>query len=309
MKKILLCALALVITSFAVYDNAGTSGMTFLKIDFSPKASALGGACVGYSEGPNGLLSNPAAMNFSKDLSVSTGFGSLYAGITTGHLMAQKGFAFGKLGIALKYLSYGTMDKTDDYGNIIGDFSSTDMALALLFSREILDNLSFGIAPFVASSSIDTFSALAVAVDFGTQYKFDRGRGHLGLTVKNLGTQVSSYSEVKDTLATGVLLGASYRLKGLPLYALAQGDYYRDSGFSGGFGIELIQLKPLYIRAGYRIRPKVSGDLADGEDLNGITAGFGIIYKGIYADYSFQHFGVLGFTHRFGFAYDGFASK
>ncbi|MCD6501174.1 PorV/PorQ family protein [bacterium] len=308
MKKIILIAMVIISSAFGVSEYAGTSGMTFLKIDFSPRASALGDASVGYANGPDGLLSNPAAMSFERDLSVGTSFGSLYAGISSGYLVAQKGFSFGKLGLSTRFVSYGTMDRTDEQGNVVGDFGSTDLAISLLYSREIVDHLAIGFAPFFASSSIDTFVSTALGLDFGAMFKFQRGRGHVGLAVKNLGGQLSGYVEKKDTLATTLSLGTSYRLEGLPVYALAQGDYCRDSGFSGGFGLELIGLKPLYIRAGYRIRPKVSGDLAEGESLNGLTAGFGLKYNGIYADYSFQHYGVLGFTHKFAVAYDGFAS-
>lgn len=297
------------ISVFAVYENAGTSGMTFLKMDFSPKSSALGTACVGSSEGPVGMMSNPAAMSFSKDISVATSFGSLYAGISAGHLSAQKTLNFGSLGVGFRYVSYGTLTKTDASGNEIGTFSSTDMAVSVLFSREIVSGLAVGISPFVASSSIDNYSALALGADLGLLYKFDRGKGYAGLVAKNLGGQVSGFGETKDTLAQGICLGASYRLKGLPFNALAQGDYFRDSGFSGGFGLELLQLKPLFLRVGYRIRPKIEGELAEGEALNGLSGGFGLNFRGIHADYSLQHFGTLGMTHKFGLAYDGFAKN
>ncbi len=309
MKRLAIFIIFLSCSVLAISDYAGTSGMTFLKMDFSPKASALGSACAGFSEGPDGMLSNPAAMSFSKDLSVGTSFGTLYAGISAGHLTAQKGLPFGKVGVALRFLSYGTMNKTDASGNEIGEFSSTDMAVSVFFSRELISNLSFGIAPFFASSSIDSYSSIALGTDLGLMFKFDRGKGHAGLVVKNLGGQISGFTDRKDTLSLGASLGASYRLKGLPFNALAQGDYFRDSGFAGGFGLEMIQLKPLFLRAGYRIRPKVSGELADGENLNGLTAGFGLVYKGVHADYSFQHFGVLGSTHKFGLAYDGFTKN
>ncbi len=310
MKRIIVIALIISSSVFAIYEFAGTSGMTFLKMNFSPRAAALGDASVGYANGPDGMLSNPAAMSFEKDMSVGTSFGMLYAGISSGHLVAQKRFGFGKIGIATRFVSYGTMDRTDGQGEVLGDFGSTDLAFSVLYSREIFDNFSLGFAPFFASSSIDTFVATAIGVDLGALLKFDRGRGRVGMAVKNLGGQLSACIEKKDTLATTVGLGASYRLKGMPVYALAEGDYCRDSGFSAGFGMELVHFKPLSIRAGYRIRDKVSGDLAEGEALmNGLTAGFGLHHKGIYADYSFQHYGVLGFTHKFAVAFDGFASE
>ena len=148
MKKIILIAMVIISSAFGVSEYAGTSGMTFLKIDFSPRASALGDASVGYANGPDGLLSNPAAMSFERDLSVGTSFGSLYAGISSGYLVAQKGFSFGKLGLSTRFVSYGTMDRTDEQGNVVGDFGSTDLAISLLYSREIVDHLAIGFAPF-----------------------------------------------------------------------------------------------------------------------------------------------------------------
>jgi hypothetical protein len=305
MKKVWILVLLFTASVFAVSENAGTSGMTFLKIDYSPYSASLGGATSGYAIGPDGFLSNPASMSFEKDLSFGSSFGLLYAGISDGDLFVQKGFSFGKLGLAGRFVTYGSMDKTDSLGNVIGDLSATDIAISAVYSKEVIERLSIGIAPFFASSSIDDFSGVAFGCDLGSLYKFDRGKGRVGLTAKNIGVLSWANSDSSDPLPTTVSLGASYRLQGLPLFAMAQGDWSNDAGFSGGFGIEVVQLKPLYLRVGYRIRPHISGELADNEDFNGIAAGFGLKLKGVYADYSFQHFGALGMTHKFAISYDG----
>jgi len=299
----LLCA---AISVFALPEGSGTSGMTFLKMNFSPYASALGGVTAGYSNGPDGFLGNPASMSYEKETSVGTSFGVLYTGISGGDVVAQREFTFGKLGLGIRFLTYGTMDRTDSLGNVIGSFGSTDLAFSVAYCREIANNISLGLAPFFATSSIDTFSSQAIGVDIGMLYKFDRGRGRAGLTLRNLGGQVSAFVDSTDPLPLMASLGASYRLVGLPVYAIAQGDWSNDAGFSGGFGLEIIQLKPLYLRVGYRIRPMLSGDLAEDDVLNGLTAGFGLQYMNIHADYAFEHFGVLGVTHKFAIAYDGF---
>ncbi|RKZ31194.1 hypothetical protein DRQ36_03005 [bacterium] len=307
MKLIITLFIIVLITSaFAISENAGTSGMTFLKMNFSPSACALGGATVGYAVGPDGFLSNPAAMSFERQTSAGTSFGVLYVGLTAGDVVAQRGFSFGKLGLAFRFLTYGSMDKTDSNGDILGSFGATDLAVSLAYSREIAEHISIGFAPYFAYSSIDTFSAMALGADIGALYKFDHGRGRLGFVLKNFGAQISAFVDTTDPLPMTTSLGASYRLKGLPLFAIAQADWAVDAGFSSGFGIEIVQLKPLYLRVGYRIRERITGDLADGETLDGLTAGFGLRYSNIWADYSFEHYGVLGTTHKFGVAFDGF---
>ncbi len=298
--------IVITIGCYAISDNAGTCEMTFLKMNFSPYSAALGGATAGYANGPDGMLSNPASMSFEKDLSVGTSFGVLYAGITGGDIVAQKGFAFGKLGLSIRFLTYGSMDRTNGSGEVEGSFGATDMAFSVAYSREIGNHISIGIAPFFAMSSIDTFSSSAVGFDIGGIYKFDHGRGRLGIALKNAGTNISANIDSASSLPLNASVGTSYRLKGLPLYALAQGDYFSDGGFTGGFGIEVVQFKPLYIRAGYRIRDNIDGDLAEGETLRGLSAGFGLDLSGISADYAFEHYGVLGMTHKFAIAYDGF---
>ncbi len=295
--------------SLAISDNAGTSEMAFLKMTFSPKAASMGGAGVGYAKGPHALLINPASMSFERDLSVGTSFGVLYAGITGGDVVAQKAFGFGKLGISAKFITYGTMDRTDDQGEVIGDFGATDLAFSVAYSREIFDNFSIGIAPYFASSSIDTTSSVAVGVDIGGLFKFDHGRGQIGVALKNAGTVMTAHVDTSSPLPLNASVGASYRLKGLPIYASAQGDWFCDEGFTAGFGIDFVQLKPLNIRAGYKLRDKVDGDLADDETLRGLTAGFGIDFKDIIVDYAFEHYGELGMTHKFGLAYEGFVKN
>ena len=304
----LIISLILVVSIYALPESSGTCGMTFLKMDYSPRSSALGQASVGFADGPDGMMANPAQMSFERNMSVQSSFGLLYGGITLGSIAGQREFDFGRLGFHVKFVSYGSMDRTDEEGQIIGSFGSTDMAFSVLYSREITENISIGLAPFFASSSIDTFSALAVGTDFGALYRFDRGKGRVGFGMKNLGTEVSAFVDTTDPLPIIASLGASYRLKGLPVYALAQGDWSQDAGFSGGFGMEIIQFKPVYLRLGYRIRPLLSGDLVENEFLNGMSAGFGVKTKNIFVDYSFQHYGSLGFTHKFALAYDGFSN-
>lgn len=291
---------------YALSETAGTSGMTFLKIDFSPLSSALGGATASFANGPDGILSNPASMSFENKTSAGTSFAVLYSGITGGNVVAQRGFDFGKLGFSFRFLTYGTMDRMSQEGDLLGEFGSTDLAFSVAYSREIAENISLGAAPFFATSSIDTFSAMAFGLDLGAIYKFNRGKGRIGLTAKNIGTQTSAFVDTTDPLPTNVSLGVNYRLAGLPLIACVQGDWFNDMGFSGGAGFEIIQLKPLFLRVGYRYRPRLSGELAEDDMLNGFSGGFGVKYNGIYADYSFQHFGTLGFTHKFAVAYDGF---
>jgi len=50
MKYIAALLLIITISSvFAVSESAGTCGMVFLKMDYSPSSAALGGAAVGYA--------------------------------------------------------------------------------------------------------------------------------------------------------------------------------------------------------------------------------------------------------------------
>lgn len=312
MNKISVLIILSILASSALFglsDNAGTSEMTFLKMAFSPKAASMGGAGVGYAKGPHALLSNPASMSFERDLSVGTSFGVLYAGITGGDVVAQKGFDFGKLGMSVRFISYGTMERTNIDGDVIGDFSATDLALSVAYSREIFDKFSFGIAPFFASSSIDSTSAAAIGVDMGVLMKFDYGRGQIGAVLKNAGTVFSAHLDSAQSLPLNAGVGASYRLKGLPVFATAQGDWFADEGFTAGFGIDFMQLKPLSLRLGYKLRDKIDGELAKDETLRGLTAGFGIDYRGMVVDYAFEHYGELGMTHKFGLAYEGFGQR
>ena len=296
-------------TLFGLSDNAGTSEMAFLKMGFSPRVASMGGAGTGYAKGPHAMLSNPASMSFERDISVGTSFGVLYAGITGGDIVAQKSFDFGKLGAAVRFISYGSMDRTNIDGEVTGSFSATDLAFSLAYSREIFDKVSLGISPFFASSSIDSTSSAALGVDVGALLKFDHGRGQVGVALKNAGTVFSAHVDSTNPLPLNASFGASYRLKGLPIYATAQGDWFADEGFTAGFGVDFVQLKPLSIRAGYHLRDKIEGELAKDETLRGLTAGFGIDYRNLIIDYAFEHYGELGMTHKFGIGYDGFGQN
>lgn len=305
MKYIAIFLIITVSCAFAISESAGTAEMTFLKMAFSPRDASLGNATVGFADGPHGMFANPAGIAFEKKLSVASSYNRLYVDINAGDIVAQKDLGVGHLGIGARFVSYGEMDETDASGNVIGSFSSSDIAVSAAFAREIVDDLAVGISPFFAITNIADYSAYAVGADFGLLYRFDRGRGRAGIAVKNAGALFSD-SNVEETLPLTACGGASYRLQGLPLYFMSQLDYSVDSELSGGFGIEIIQFKPLYVRAGYRIRPRISGELAEGEELNGLSGGFGLEFDEFHVDYSLEHYGVLGLTHKFGLAYDGF---
>ena len=54
--------LILIISLFAQSDDAGTSGFTFLKMNFSARARAMGNAYTGLSNDASAVFYNPAGM-------------------------------------------------------------------------------------------------------------------------------------------------------------------------------------------------------------------------------------------------------
>ncbi len=289
--------------------RVGTTAFPLLlKMDAGAKATALGGAWVGWARSAEAFAANPAASAFIKNRGANASFANFWGLFNYGFAGYYHTFNDNNTAaIGFSMVSYGSdFVRTDDIGNEIGKFAAGDLSMIVNYARKIGKNIAIGISAKPLYSSADTFSAIGLCADVGGIMKMERDKARIGFVVSNIGKMISSYGDEKYPLPLTAKLGGSYILPGFPGTFGAQIETGYDIDFLARAGIELDFLKPVFLRVGYALKPHAKEDPSDMEKLNGLSAGMGFDYRFISFNYALQHYGVLGMVHKFDLSYWGF---
>ncbi len=305
-------------------SDVGTTAYPFLKIGVGAKAQAMGGAFAGLADDESAAYYNPAGIIGFQQRAVAGSYMNYIADIQSGYLtlilpsvapqtqvrsdqfdeytVKDAGRA---LAISVNYLNYGTIDETNGDGEIIGDFSGSDVALALTYARRLTDQFTLGGSAKFIYQKIQEYSSDALAVDLGAIYRLRDGRTSIGFSASNLGFQLSGLStEHKDPLPIIVRAGLSHRLRGMPLTASAEVAYPTDNDVFGSLGLELMPNgSPVALRVGYSTFGNNYETGGSKDNTAGFSVGAGFHVSQFVIDYAFLPYADLGSLHRVSLAH------
>ncbi len=306
-RRSILPALGVVFFAVASTAHAQTSRLyEFLRNESSARAAAMGGSFVTVTDDPAALHYNPATLASVKRTQASFTFFKHLLDINSGYASAATTLdGIGQIGFGVDYTSYGSFDRTDRLGNVSGSFGAGDVAFTAAWATDLGEGFSAGVAGKLIYSSISDFSSTALALDGGLLWVDTTHRVQAGLSILNLGSQVSSYDGQSEEMPLDLTVGVSHRLQGLPLllalnfHRLLDGgsgvlDHLRAFTIGGEFTIA----DPLRLRIGYN--NAVREDLAIGgsKGLGGLSAGVGVLVGDYRFDYAFSSMARLGAQHR-----------
>jgi hypothetical protein len=279
-------------TGIAASTKAGASTAQFLKLGAGARASGMGEAFVGVVADASAIYWDPAGLsNLEKgSLSVMHAMGlndTSYEWAAYAHPVR----GIGVLGVAVQYLSYGSLTKFDNNGFAGGTFDPADMAVSLSYARNIEGfGLGFNLK-YISSKIVNT--ATAYAVDLGIQHKPD-DRLTLGLAIQNLGSRMKFISE-SDALPMNIKLGGAYSIQSNWIAALDI-NAPNDDSINFNAGTEYIYALENLMSVAGRLGYTTSG--RDTGGLNGLTVGLGFTYESYTIDYAYVPYGDLGNTQR-----------
>ena len=199
----------------------GESTYQFLNLETSAKNAALGGKLVSdIQSDPIAGLFNPAAINAKMDKNYSLNYVNYLADISYGSAAAafqikdtQKVLHFGVI-----YADYGTFDGFDLSGNPTGDFKASETAISVGYATPIPhSNFRFGGNIKVISSKLEQYTSFGIAGDLGLIYNNENRKLTVGLTVRNIGAQITTFAEMNESLPLEINLGISKTLEKAPL--------------------------------------------------------------------------------------------
>jgi len=128
---------------------------------------------------------------------------------------------WGTFGGNVTFISYGKFVRTDEVGNIIGEFDAFDIAFSLSYGTSLSTKLKGGLSTKVIFSRLSQQGAgeekgsgesFGFAVDFGLMYLMSN-RLTLGMAITNLGPQMAYIDAAQsDDLPRNLALGFSYKI-------------------------------------------------------------------------------------------------
>lgn len=286
---ILLILFPLTILNGTVFD--------FLNLGVSARSNAMAGSFSAVSSDVNSLQWNPAGLQGIEKSVLSSSILLYVADIKLGniHYGFKKGgntFAFG-----LNYVNYGSIEKRNVNNQLSGTFSPMDVVFTFGLSRSITKELTGGGSMKFIYESIDSFVSMGAGADIGFQYLMRERNLTLGLSLKNLGTQLKPHSEEKGSFPLSVTGGFSFHPLEIFSLNLDVTRIFSDSRSIVSLGGEWWAIPMFALRAGYsnsgtELKTGYGSDM-----LAGTSAGFGLSWKNIYMDYAIQPMGELGLSN------------
>ena len=286
-----------------VFQIVGQNTYDFLRLDSSPRASALGGAYVAVDNEPNALFYNPASITNIKNIPISFSYLNHLVGINSISLASTFNIgSLGKFGSSLQYTNYGNFDEYDEFANKLGSFKPSDLAFTIAYGNNFNEHLTYGVGVKFIYSSIADNSSMGMAADLGIQYLLPENGWNFGLSILNVGRQLTYYNKTKEDLPMSIQLGGSKKLTRMPLqlfFAFTRlNDNDRFKYFN--FGAEFTLSKVIQLRFGYDNIKREEYKIASSSGLGGFSFGIGIDVKGYDVDYAFNSMGDIGAMHRIG---------
>ena len=302
-----------------------------LDLPHSARITALGNSQIVTKDNDVILgLQSPSLINPTMHKSLAVNHNFQLADISFGNV------AFGhnieKWGItsiaAMSYFTYGDFVRTDEFANVIGEFTGGDFAFTLGASKKWNERVTTGVNLKWVQSSLDVFNSGGTALDIGVTYENPDKNTITTLVIKNIGAQIYSYDLNSEPFPLDVQIGTSRRLKYLPLrlsfilhnlnnwslrsdgiddndpifidqtvqesstLSKAIDNFFHHAIINGEFLIG--QNEVFRLRFGYNHQMKKELSVSSFRSLNGFSLGFGFKVKKIAFDYGFGSYHLAG---------------
>jgi hypothetical protein len=305
MKWLRILAAIAAVVSTTTYGQT-TTAFNFLRTDVGARAAGMAGSFVSVANDPVSLFYNPGALATLDSARGSLGYFKNLLDFNSGYAVYGRNIAdFGYVAAGIVYANYGSFDQTDESGNINGTFSASDIAVSLGYGNAIEENLTVGAAVKFIHSSIAGYHSSAVAADAGILYRIPDSRFAVGASVRTLGTQLSTFAGVKESLPVDVTVGASIIPKGIPLFLNVNfhnltakvekaSDRFRPFTVGGEFTLSRV----IALRIGYNNELRTDLKTGGTAGMAGFSGGLGIKVAGYTIDYALSSLGTIGSVHR-----------
>jgi hypothetical protein len=199
----------------------GESPFQFLYLSPAASITALGENTVAHSfQDPSLAWFNPASLR-GEDSHQSMSFQHqfMFQGIQNGYAAYAHHLPQWNLHLhaGIKYVDYGDFVETDLFGQQIGNFSANELAFVIGGSYAVNERVSFGLNTKYIGSYLESYTASALAMDLGAQYRDEEARLQVGIALQNAGFGLKSYVPGQQVqVPYNLVVGFNKRLEHVP---------------------------------------------------------------------------------------------
>lgn len=330
-RKLLLFSVSVFLCARVNAQIGGSQSFDFVNLPVNATAFALGNQNITVrSVDNNHFWQNPASLDTAFDNYLSYNFNPWFADVSTHSLSYTRSHdKLGNFAFGVHYLNYGEMSETDENGNVLGTFSSSEYLINLGYARRF-DNFSYGANLKFAHSSLAAFNASALFVDLGGQFIHPSEDFVVGMVFRNVGLVLDKYTGDSDfVLPFDLQVGASYKPKYMPLrfsttlhrlyrYDIAYNDPNVVTGFDENgepineapgtldkvtrhlvFGTELLLADGFNIQAGYNFLKRRELQISERKGMVGFSFGFMLRVKTVQVAFARSIDHISGGTNKF----------
>ena len=331
MSKKIYTALFLFATTMLLAQVGGQSVFQFINVVASPRHAALGSENITiYDNDVNLGTFNPASINPEMNNNLALNYGNYFGEVTYGTAAFAHEFKKNNtLHFGVNYINYGTFEGYDSNGQQTDNFTGNAIALSSGWAYNIpKTNLHIGISGKLISSNLESYSSTGGALDFGVIY-LDKKKLNWALVIRNIGTQFTSYSGLKEKFPAEIIIGVSKELEHVPIrwhltlenlqqWNVSFSNPNRSSSSLDGtttqekvstvgnafrhviFGVELFPKKAFNLRLSYNFRRAEELKILQQRNFSGLSLGFGLKLNKIKFNYSYSSFTLAANTSLFG---------
>jgi len=339
MKKLLAFLLLTTFCYLQGYSQVGgRHTYEFLNLVSSPRVAALGGKFISSVDDDLGLVyHNPSLLNSEMDNHLSLSFVNYYADTKYGYVSygrkigKNRTFAFG-----IQYINYGSFIAADPTGTITGSFKAADYAFNIAVSQPIDSFYNVGIDVRPIYSAYESYKSYGLSTDIGITYHNPGKLRTWALVLRNLGTQLQSYSSY-ETLPFEIQLGFTQKLRYAPFTFSITAQHMEMPDMTSPklvdenqnltpdvqpvskrvidkvadnvmrhliFGVEFTPLKAFYLRVGYNYQRRQEMKLDAHPATVGFSWGFGLSLSRFQISFARATYHVAGSTTHIAVATD-----
>ena len=333
MFKKALIYLLLLSTTLSFSQIGGKYTYQFLNLVTSPRQAALGGKIVTlYDSDVNQAIYNPATINNEMDNHLSVNYGNYYGEVTYG--TAAYAYTWDRhvqtFHMGVNYVDYGTFEGRDEMGLMTGDFTGSEIAVSFGYAYNIpWTDIYLGANGKLISSTLESYNSFGAALDVGAIYIDEDNDINIGLSLRNMGMQITTYAGTQEKLPFEIIAGISQEMENVPLrwhvtlenlqqWNIAFSNPNRAEESIDGevteekvsffnnalrhliVGAELFPGKSFNLRLGYNFRRGEELRIEDKRSFSGISAGVSIRFNKLRFDYSYSRYTLAANTSLFG---------
>lgn len=329
MKKLIAIAIYLTTCISVFSQKGGEATYKFLDLPTSSRISALGGYNVSHIDGDLSFVNaNPAMLTSEMHNQFALCYTNFISNINLGYAVYARNFE--KAGIfsaGIQYLNYGRFSHTDEFGEILGNFTAADYSLNASYSYK-LKKFNFGATFRAVVSDYFEASSVGIAFDLGATYKDTANLFSAGMVVKNLGFQLKRYNHnTREIFPIDIQLGITKKFRHAPfsisltavdlvnwnlrydsnlrqVYANTEevkDNFLHKLGRAGDellrhfvIGADINIKKVFYISLGFNYRRRTELALKTKGKLVGFSGGFGLCLNKFSLEYSYSSYHLAG---------------